>query len=150
MTFLKVAAFGAIVFLGASISSAQQKFPLRSGEWEASISSDASKAPPKVILLCLNDELWLKAMSQSPSCSMQKLSSSARGASYSMDCPMQAFQMKGKVDVSFLGMEHMTARASMDITLNGIASHSTISVNYRYKGSTCNPEDVNLQQNQPD
>jgi len=149
MTSLKAVACGAVVLLGTSVASAQQKFPLRPGEWEASISADASKVPPKVILLCLNNELWLKAMSQNPACSMQQLSYSSKGTSYSMDCPLQTVQMSGKVYVSFLGMEHMTARATMDITLNGVTSHSKIYVDYRYKGATCGPGDVNLQQKQP-
>jgi hypothetical protein len=149
MTLPKWVALGACACLATAVSSAQQSFPLRSGEWEARISSVGSKDAPMVLRLCLNDELWQKALAQNPSCSVQQLTFSSRGATYSMDCPMAAFQMKGKVDVSFDGKEHMTARSSMDMTFNGSDTHLVSLLDYRYKGPTCSPNDVNMRQESP-
>jgi hypothetical protein len=113
------------------------------------MSAAGSTGQPMVLRLCLNDELWLKAFSRNPSCSVQQLSFSPTRATYSMDCPMKAFQMKGKVDVSFDGLEHMTARSSMDMTFNGATTHLDSLMDYRYKGPACSPNDVNLKQELP-
>ncbi len=149
MTFPKWAALGVFALLASAVSSAQQKFPLRSGEWEATISAMGANSAPMVLRLCLNDELWQKAFTQNPSCSVQQLAFSSRSATYSLDCPMKTFQMKGKVDVSFESAEHMTATSSMDMTFNGTVTHLVSSLDYRYKGPACSPNDVNLRQNQP-
>jgi hypothetical protein len=145
MTSLKWTALCLIALMATAVSSAQQKFPLRAGEWETSTSVAGSSDKPTELLYCLNDELWTKALTQNPSCSVTQLSVTLVGASYSMDCPMKAFQMKGKVAMSFDGMSHMTAKGSFDMTVNGKVTHSESLSDYRWKGPTCNPNtDMNL------
>ena len=65
MTFSKWAAVGAITLMTTGFCSAQQKFPLRAGEWEMSTSAGPGQAP-MVMPFCLNDELWVKALNKSP------------------------------------------------------------------------------------
>jgi hypothetical protein len=57
---------------------------------------------------------------------------------------MKAFQMKGKVDMTFDGMEHMVAKGQIDITMNGKTTSSSSLADYRWKGATCSPNDANL------
>ncbi len=145
MTFFKGAAFGVFALMATAACSAQQKFPLRAGEWEATMPSGVPNQPPLVLLYCLNDELWTKALTQNPSCSISQLSVSLTGASYHMECPMKAFQMKGDVVMSFDGTAHMTAKGSIDLIMNGKTTHSVTNADYRWKGPTCNPSvDLNL------
>jgi hypothetical protein len=74
MTFLKIAAVGAFALMTTAASSAQQKFPLRSGEWESTTPDPMNNhAPPMVMPFCLNDELWTKALNKNPSCTFQNL-----------------------------------------------------------------------------
>jgi hypothetical protein len=146
MTFLKGAALGAIALMATAGLSAQQKFPLRSGEWTATIpdTSGPNKAP-FVMLYCLNDELWTKALAKMTSCSITHLDVTPIGASYDLDCPMKTVQMKGKVAMRFDGMSHMTAKGSFDMTMNGKVSHTDSQTDYHWKGPTCNPTtDMNL------
>lgn len=145
MTSLKWTALCLIALMATTASSAQQKFPLRSGEWEATTSSSLPNQAPMVLPYCLNDELWTKALTQNPSCSITQFSVSLTGTSYFMDCPMKSFQMKGKVVMTFDGMSHMTAKGSFDMTLKGKVTHSDSQTDYRFKGPTCNPNtDLNL------
>jgi len=146
MTGLKWGALAVMAIMAVAVCSAQQKFPLRSGEWEATMSAAGPQAPPLVLRYCLNDALWEKALTQNPSCHIQMLNLSSRGASYTMDCNAQVYQMKGKVDMTFDGIEHMTAKGSIDMTMNGKTTHSVSAVDYRYKGATCSPNDLNLKQ----
>ncbi len=148
MNVLKWTALCLIALMATAVSWAQQKFPLRAGEWETTTPSSTAGQPPTVLLYCLNDELWTKALTQMTSCSITQLNVSLTGASYSMDCPMKTFQMKGKVVMSFDGMTHMTARGSFDMTMNGKSTHTDSQTDYRWKGSTCNPStDMNLKFN---
>ena len=146
MNFLRWAALGVIVLMASQACSAQQKFPLRPGEWEATIPAGDSKDAPTTLLFCLNDELWQKALTQNASCSIQQFNVTSGGASYFMDCSTKSFQIKGKVEMFFDGMLHMTAKASLDATVNGTTTHTASTVDYRWKGATCSPNDLNLRQ----
>jgi hypothetical protein len=131
-----------LVSLFASVASAQH-FPLKPGEWEMT-STPAPGQPPMTLLFCFNDEMWTKGLSQNPGCTIQNLSVNAAGASYNVDCPMRTFQMKGTVTLSFDGITHMTGKGSLDFTVNGKTTHSNTQSDYRWKQSTCSPEDMNL------
>lgn len=144
MTFLKWTALGIFAFMATAVSSAQQKFPLRPGEWEVTVSPSAPNAKPVVRHDCLNDETWQKALAPNPTCTLKQLSSSAAGASYAMDCQSAAMQIKVRSDVSFDGMEHMTAKSTVETTLNGQSFNRVALVDYRWKGSVCSPTDNNL------
>jgi hypothetical protein len=138
----------ALAFVVAGVSAvccAQQKFPLHAGEWEISTSFTGS-TKPIVLRVCLNDELWTKALTQTNTCSVQNLSVSAKGLSYEMDCPSKTFDMKGKVDLTFEGKDHMSGRAAVDTTMNGSTSSSITVVDYRWKSTNCGPDDVNMKQ----
>jgi hypothetical protein len=146
MALLKTAALGAIIMMTTAVSSAQQHFPLRSGEWAATVPDPTGpNKAPFVILYCLNDELWTKALTQNPSCSISQFNVTSSGGSYFLSCPMKAFQMKGSVKLTFDGMTHMIANASLDMTTNGKTTHTDSTSDYRWKGPTCNPNtDMNL------
>src|SRR5271157_3220747 len=139
MTFLKWAALGVIVLMALAVSPAQQKFPLMPGEWEATTPSASPSDKPLVLLYCLNDELWTKALTQNPACSIQQLKVSLTGASYYLDCQMKTFEMKGTVTLIFDGMRHMVANGSVDVILNGKTATAVSQTDYRWKGPTCNP-----------
>src|SRR5580692_6747894 len=123
MTFLKVAAVGAFVLITTVASSAQQKFPLRSGEWEFSTPNLMNNGAPMVMPFCLNDELWTKALNKNPSCTFQNFNLTSSGGSYNLECPMKSMQMKGRVTLIFDGMTHMTSKGSFDMTANGQTTH---------------------------
>ena len=144
MTFFKMTGLVAVVLMATSFCSAQQKFPLRSGEWEATVPAINAQDTATVLLYCLNDELWLKAFTQMPSCTIQNFNMTSKGASYTLDCNMSTYRMNGKVQMTFDGMEHMTANGSIDMTMNGKTTHSTSITDYRWKNSTCSPNDLNL------
>jgi hypothetical protein len=57
---------------------------------------------------------------------------------------MKVYKMNGKVEMTFDGMEHMIARGSIDVTMNGTTTHSTSMTDYRWKNATCSPNDMNL------
>jgi len=144
MRFLKYVAFGVTALAAIQVCSAQNKFPLRSGEWEAKMSVPGSPSSSMSMLYCLNDALWEKALTQDPQCSIQHLAITSSGGSYAIDCEMKVFQMKGKVDMTFDGMEHMIAKGQIDITMNGKTTSSASVADYRWKGATCSPNDANL------
>ena len=144
MVFLKSALLGVMVVMATAVCSAQQKFPLRSGEWAATVSSTTAGQEPTVLLYCFNDELWTKALTQDPLCTVTQLSVTSSGASYHMDCQMKVLQMKGNIEMSFDGMEHMTAKGLIDLTLNGKTTSSVTHSDYRWKAPSCNPNDMNL------
>jgi len=144
MTFLKYVAFGVTTLAAIQVCSAQDKFPLRSGEWEAKMSAPGSPSSSVSMLYCLNDALWQKSLTQDPQCSIQHLAITSSGGTYAIDCEMKAFQMKGKVDMTFDGMEHMIAKGHIDITMNGKTTSSSSVADYRWKGATCSPNDANL------
>jgi hypothetical protein len=144
MTFLKSVVCGVIALAAIQVCSAQNKFPLRSGEWEAKMSDPGSPNSSVSMLYCLNDALWQKALTQDPQCSIQHLAIMSSGGSYTLDCEMKVFQMKGKVDLIFDGLEHMTAKGQIDITMNGKTTSSTSVADYHWKSATCSPDDANL------
>ncbi|MGB6743405.1 MAG: DUF3617 family protein [Terracidiphilus sp.] len=150
MTFLKYVALGATALGAIQACSAQIKFPLRSGQWEATTSFTGTQNQPLTVAYCLNDELWQKALIQNSYCSVQQLRITSSGASYMVDCTIKAFQMKGKVDMTFDGMQHMTAKAQFDITMDGKTTTSATVADYRWKGATCSPDDANLRPKKAD
>ena len=145
MTFLKSAVLAVIVLMATAVSSAQQKFPLRSGEWTATTPNPMhSGGPPMTMLLCMNDEAWTKALSNR-TCSLQDLNITSSGGSYSMACGTGSFQMKGSFKLTFDGMTHFVSSGFIDSTMNGKTSHMDSSTDFRWKGPTCNPDvDQNL------
>jgi hypothetical protein len=151
MTFFKWAFLGAIILMANSISSAQEKFPLRSGEWQVTSPSAVPNQPPIVQLYCLNDDLWAKTLVRNHSCTITDYALTSAGASYHMSCSMKTFQMKGKVSIVFDGMTHMVGQGSftMDTVKSGV-SHSDSQTDYRWLSATCNPStDVNLKVGNP-
>ena len=144
MTFLKYVTLGVMAVVAIQACSAQSKFPLRSGEWQAQMSVPGSSGSSMTMLYCLNDALWQKALTQDPLCSIQQLAITSSGGSYSMDCEMKSFQMKAKVDLVFDGLEHMTAKGQVDITMGGKTTSSTTVAEYHWKGASCSPDDANL------
>jgi hypothetical protein len=133
-----------MVLMTTSFCSAQQKFPLRPGEWEATVPAINAQDTATVLPYCLNDELWLKAFTQMPSCTIQNFNMTSRGASYTLDCDMKMYRMNGKVVLTFDGMEHMTGSSSIDMIMNGKTTHTTSTTDYHWKSATCNPNDLNL------
>ena len=144
MTFLKYVTLSVMAVVAIQVCSAQSKFPLRSGEWEAEMSVPGSPNSSVTMLYCLNDALWQKALTQDPLCSVQQLAITSSGGSYSLVCEMKSFQMKGKVNLVFDGLEHMTAKSQVDITMAGKTTSSASVAEYRWKGATCSPNDANL------
>jgi Protein of unknown function (DUF3617) len=144
MTFLKYVALGVMAVVAIQVCSAQSKFPLRSGEWQADLSVPGSPGSSMTMLYCLNDALWQKALTQDPLCSVQQLAITSSGGSYSLDCESKSFQMKGKVNMVFDGLEHMTAKGQIDITMSGKTTSSTSVAEYHWKGAACSPDDANL------
>jgi hypothetical protein len=130
--------------LVVQVMTAQVKFPERAGEWETTASSPGSPAPPMTTFFCLNDEMWQKGLTQNPSCSIHELSVTSNGVTYNMDCNGRSYQLKGKVELTFDGAEHMSGKGTMEMTMNGKTSNSTTLMDYRWKGRTCSSKDVNL------
>jgi hypothetical protein len=146
MSYSKCPAFCLIAFLATAICPAQQKFPLRSGEWTSTTPDPTHKSQqPFTLLFCMNDATWTKALNGNPTCSMQQLNITASGGSYSMSCSSQAFQMKGDFRLTFDGMTHMTTTGSIDTTANGKTTHMDSTSDFRWKSPTCDPSvDMNL------
>ncbi len=128
----------------AAVSFGQQGFPLRPGEWESTTSMPGMKEPFKANF-CLNDEQWIKALTQNKTCKIDQLSVNSGGASYAMDCSNKAMQIKGKIDLKFDGKEHMTGTGKMSIAYGGNPpADSTTVTEYRWKNADCNAQDMNL------
>jgi hypothetical protein len=145
MAFFKGTAVFLIALMAVAVCSAQ-KFPERSGEWTASMPDPMhAGGPPMTMLFCLNDELWTKALTQNPSCTISQVNITASGGSYALDCPMKAIQMKGIVKMTFAGTTHIVSNAALDSTINGKTSHMESTTDFRWKGPTCDPNvDMNL------
>jgi hypothetical protein len=145
MKLFKCAVLGALSLAAIQVCSAQHKFPLSAGEWEATLSSSAVTGDPTVLRYCLNDELWTKAMTQNPSCTVSLLSVTPIGASYSLDCQAKSYTMTAKITMAFDGMNHMTSKGTIEMTMGGKTTPSTTQTDWRWKGPTCNPTaDINL------
>jgi hypothetical protein len=135
---------GLLLLVAATAAAAQNHFPATPGEWE--VTTSMSGQQPMKLLFCLNDEMWVKSLTQNPACTIQQLSVTSSGISYNMNCPAESFQMKGSVNLAFDGQTHMTGKGSFDITLNGNTTHSNTQVDYRWKQSACSPNDMNIRQ----
>jgi hypothetical protein len=147
MMFLKVAALGACALIASAVVSAQQKFPLRSGEWTLSMPDPMGQGgKPFSMLLCMNDETWAKALSgRNPTCSVAQLNIGLTGGSYQLSCAGKAFQMKGSVKLSFDGPTHIHSVGSIDTTAGGTTTHMDTISDYNWKGPVCDPNaDINL------
>ena len=143
MSLAKWAAFVPILFAAGAFSQTEQKFPLHAGEWDVSTTFAGAKEP-LTLHICLNDDLWTKALTQNPKCSIQGLTVTRKGVTYQMDCPMSTSELKGKVELAFDGKEHMSGKASIDTIADGKVSNSTTLVDYRWRAAACGPDDVNL------
>jgi hypothetical protein len=124
----------------------QQKFPLRPGEWESTTKNSAAGGKDQAMtsLFCLNDEHWEKALNQNPSCKLQILNATSSGSTYTFDCPAKSFQVNGKVDLTYDGMQHMVGKGSIQMTVNGTTSNSESVSDWRWKNATCGPNDMNM------
>lgn len=145
MTVFKWTALGAAVLAAAGVCPAQQqqRFPLQPGEWEVSTTAQGSREPV-VLRVCLNDDLWTRALSPSPKCSIQGLNVTAKGVSYVSTCPSSTSEMKSTVEITFDGKDHMVAKGTSEIVADGNKSTIKSLADYRWKNPTCNPSDVNL------
>jgi hypothetical protein len=131
------------VMAAAKNTTAQQKFPLRPGEWTATMKLDPS-LPPSTILYCLNDDLWNKSLTQNGTCTVTQLSQTSSGMSYVSNCTMSGAQIKSTVQMTFDGMQHMTSTGATELTMGGKTTKSSVNIDYRWKGATCTPSDKNL------
>ncbi len=129
-----------VAFAAVSVCAAQS-FPLRPGDWEVKATAEGQ---PVLQRFCLNDETWKKALMQNSICKLQALSVTAKGIHYEMECNSSAFQMKGPIDMTFDGMEHMVAKASLTVTSQGKTTTSQAVTDYRWKAAACSSADVNL------
>lgn len=143
LTFIRMrwVAGAVLVWLAAGVCAAQQGFPLRPGEWEAKSEAMGQSLST---LFCFTNETWSKALTQDPICKVQKLSASSKGIHYLLDCDGKSFQMKGPVDMTFDGMEHMTGKASLTMTMGGKTSMTQTVTEYRWKAAACSSADVNM------
>jgi len=147
MTFPKLAALSACALVSSTVGSAQQKFPLRSGEWTLSMPDPMGQGgKPFSMLLCMNDETWAKAISgRNPTCTVTQLSIGLTGGSYQLSCDGKTFQMKGSVKLTFDGLSHIRSVGSIDTTARSTTTHMDTISDYNWKGPVCNPNaDVNL------
>ena len=128
-----------------AVSHAQEKFPLRSGEWARNLRL-AGAPSGRQLLYCMNDQLWTKALTQSPNCTIQTLSSTPAGITLSVDCRNPARQIKGKVNLTYDGQEHMSEKSSFQVTTNGAPSNVETQTDWTWKAAECSPTDVNLRQ----
>src|SRR5271163_2015904 len=101
VTLLKCVALCTIACMAIAVSSAQQKFPMQSGEWSATLSAGATNGTPTVLLYCLTDETWDKALIHNPSCSTQNLSITSSGASFVVNCQHGTVASKATVSIAF-------------------------------------------------
>jgi hypothetical protein len=84
----KWVALSVVAWIAGVACQAQDKFPLRPGEW--ALTSPGAGSDP--MLFCLNDEMWQKALKQNPVCTIQELKVTSGGITYSVDCPAKSFR----------------------------------------------------------
>jgi hypothetical protein len=71
VTFIKWLALCLIVLTAGSACTAQQKFPLRNGEWTSTTPDPTNDSgQPMTMLFCMNDETWAKALNHNPTCTI--------------------------------------------------------------------------------
>jgi hypothetical protein len=133
----------------ASTGWAQQKFPLRQGEWTATMPDPSSPSKPMTLNFCLNDQTWTRALNQNPICAISNLQISATGLSYNLTCSGKGMQMSGTGSFKFDGMEHMTSTAATTFTVNGKPTTMNTTADYRWKQTECSPNDMNMRNVKP-
>ena len=121
-----------------------QGFPMRSGVWDATVSASNANIAPMKIQYCLNDATWAKALSMNKACKMDRLSVGVGGLHYYLRCKTVDREMKGPVQLSFDGKEHMTQKASMELTTQGHSINAISTVDYRWKSATCTGKESNM------
>jgi Protein of unknown function (DUF3617) len=131
-------------FFFAAAGSAQQKFPLKPGEWTMSTPDPTDPSHPVELNLCLTDATWASALSKSASCVVSNLKTTASGLSYSFACTGKQMQISGSGTWTYDGMEHIIAKATSTMTMGGKTMTSTSPGDYRWKASACSPNDMNL------
>ena len=148
MTFPKLAAVGAIALMATAVSSAQQKFPMQSGEWAVTLTVAAPNGKPAVLLYCLNDETWDKALIHNPACSTQKLSITSSGASYVMDCQHGSSRQRAPLVLPLTESSTWSPRIPSTPSPTVKPPIEEYSADYRWKGPSCDPNaDMNLKFN---
>jgi hypothetical protein len=127
---------------GAVVLPAQEKFPLKPGEWTRNLKV-AGAPNGRVIPYCLNDEYWMKAFNQSLGCTVKQLGATPAGMVLSVECQNAIRQVKGTVQLTYDGMEHMTEKSTFQLTTNGNTNKVETVTDWRWKGPTCGPADIN-------
>jgi hypothetical protein len=147
MTFPKFATLALFALMTTAAASAQQHFPLRSGEWTATTPNPADPSgKPMTMLFCMNDDTWTKALTGNPTCTMKQFNMTPTGGTYSLVCNGKNMQMSGDFKVVFDGMTHMTSSGSFSMSFNGNTTQLKSTSDFRWKGPTCDANaDLNLQ-----
>jgi hypothetical protein len=141
---LQCAAIGTAVLLPATASRAQQKFPLRQGEWIFTTPDPSNPNHPFTLNVCMNDVAWSRSISQSPSCTVSDLRVTSAGVTYNLDCNAKSMQMTVSGTWKFDGMEHIATKSITTMTIGGKATTSTSQGDFRWKNPSCSPDDANL------
>jgi hypothetical protein len=132
-----------LLLLNGALCTAQQGFPLKPGDWEATTAVPGMDEP-MVMHFCLTDAEWTRALTQNPTCKIEQFNVTSKGATYAMNCNMKSAQMKGAIELKFDGMEHMTGTGNITMVMNGKSTQSTTVTEYRWKTSQCSANDMNL------
>jgi hypothetical protein len=64
-----------------------------------------------------------------------------------MVCAMKTIEIKGPVELTFDGMEHMTGKASITTTMGATTNTSHSVTDHRWKAAACTAADVNTRPN---
>ena len=142
-----VLALAVLLLSGAVCVQAQQNFPLKAGEWAAATTQPGAGGG-KTSLFCMNNQTWIHALNQNPSCTIGKLAMSPTGFSYSLQCTGKP-ATKGTVTTTYDGTTHMVSTSNLKTTLNGKTGTTTSTTDWRWKSSTCSAADVNANQGAP-
>jgi uncharacterized protein DUF3617 len=146
MTFPKFTTLALFALMTTAVASAQQHFPLRSGEWTATTSATSQvTGKPITMLMCMNDETFAKALAGNPTCALKNFVLTPLGGAYSLACSGKSMQMAGDFKIVFDGMTHMTSSGSLSMTFNGKTNQMSSTSDFRWKGPVCDPNaDINL------
>jgi hypothetical protein len=134
----------ALILLPAAAGWAQQKFPLKHGEWTMTTPDPTDPSHPFVMNFCMNDEAWSRALSTKNTCTVANVNMTGSGLTYEVTCSSPRISMTGKGEWTFDGMEHIAAKSTMTMTMNGNTKSVTSQGDFRWKASSCDPNDVNL------
>lgn len=121
-----------------------QAFPLRPGDWEDRETSSTAGGAPQVLHFCMNDETWLKVIQGNATCTNQDLKITSTGAHYVASCTSAMMSIKGPVEMTFDGKEHMTAKMQMTMTIKGKTMESVESSDFHWKAATCDGTEANM------